>query len=128
MVSDGNLLLPNFLHTKLLQILPGQSQSKQAVELTQLKVCKPIGNSLLEGKVHGFREGPDEVRILRQDQGKPGVKRKVLVRRHVGLPAREGESILLTVADPICTAAYRGCRGLVSARQREKEDFVSRDS
>lgn len=97
--SDGNLLLPSLLHTKSLQMLPGQWQPKQAVKHLQLQACMPIRNSLLEGKVHGFRQDPDEVRILWHDQGKPGVKRKVSMRRRKGLsclPAREGESILLT--------------------------------
>lgn len=34
--SDGNLLLPSLLHTKSLQMLPGQRQSKQAVKHLQL--------------------------------------------------------------------------------------------
>lgn len=49
------------------------------------------------------------------------------MRRHMGfscLHEREDEGILLTP----CTVAYRGCRGFTSARQREKEDFISHDS
>lgn len=49
------------------------------------------------------------------------------MRRHMGfscLHAREDEGILLTP----CTVAYRGCREFTSARQREKDDFISHDS
>lgn len=94
--SDGNLLLPSLLHTKSLQMLLGQWQSKQAVKHLQLQACMPL--SLLEGKVHRFREDPDQVRVLWQDQSSSGAKRKILMRRRLGglcVSAREGERVLL---------------------------------
>lgn len=72
--------------------------------------------------MHGFREDPDEVRILWQDWGHSGAKRRIFMRRLTCVFSRKGGFI-----DASLTAfAYR-CMGLPLPAQREKKHVVSHD-